>query len=355
VLFVLELWLQVDFAREIYRGVRRHSPHPFLQTTASDTVLCNSSGFRGDPITEAKQPGTFRIFTLGGSTTLGVANTYEESYPYILQKLLRERYPDARIEVQNAGAPWYSTAHMLVNYELRVRPYSPDLVIAFEAINDLYRSFSPPWLASGPFKADYSHFLGPQARLQGPDVDTVGASTPPLGSTWLFWRNVVRRFGRDPSPYRSWPENVQLVTARLQPRTVTTFRSLPVFRRNYERLVRNMMGDGVRVVVGSQPFLYSTSLAAEDRLRLYYPQLFCSEEGTYPTLESMIDGMRQYNAQAQQVAAGAHADFLDFEHAVPKNGEFFSDDVHMRVAGNAILARMVFEWIVAQGLVERRH
>jgi lysophospholipase L1-like esterase len=352
VFFVVELFLRDQFAQNLYREARRRPPHPFLQVLGGYSVAVNASGFRGDPISEEKPAGTFRIITLGGSTTLGVANLYEETYPFYLQQMLRERYPGVTIEVQNAGAAWYSTAHLLVNYELRVRRFEPDLIVVFEAINDLYRSFSPPWWASGPFRPDYAHFLGPYARLLGPDVDAISAAPRPQGDQWLLWRNLKRRFGNDPTPFDHHAANVARVTARLQARPVQTFRALPVFRRNYERLVRNMLADGHAVVVGSQPFLFAPDLSAADKALIYYPQIFCAEDGYYPTLDSMTAGMRQFNAEARGVAEAAHVEFVDFESAVPKTGEYFSDDVHLRAPANRILARIVFDWIVAERLIK---
>jgi hypothetical protein len=39
--------------------------------------------------------------------------------------------------------------------------------------------------------------------------------------------------------------------------------------------------------------------------------------------------------------------YLDFAGAVPKTTEFFIDDVHMRKAGNALIAAKAAEAIVA--------
>jgi lysophospholipase L1-like esterase len=349
---VVELVLQVRAARDVDREVRRHPPHPFLQVLPGYAVAVNPSGFRGRPIQTQKPAGAFRIIALGGSTTLGVANREDETYPYYLGALLRARYPDSVIEVENAGGAWYSTAHILVNYELRVRPYEPDLVVVFEAINDLYRSFSPPWFAVGPFRPDYSHYIGPYSRFLGPEVDDVAPSLRPLGSDWLLWRTLARAFGGDPSPFDYHPTNVAKITATLREREVRDFKSLPSFHRYYERLVRNILADGHRVVIGSQPFLYRPDLPPEERALIRYPQIFCAENGTYPTLASMEAGMRRFNAEAHAVADAAHVPFLDFEAAVPKTDRYFSDDVHLTAAGNQILAKMVFDGIVAAHLID---
>ena len=111
---------------------------------------------------------------------------YEDTYPFKLQALLRQRYPDVTIEAQNAGNAWYTTAHLLIEYQLLVRQFEPDLIVVFEAINDLYRSFSPPWWAVGEFRPDYSHYSGSVHPLPG---SRRGAWAHPLpgGPSRICW------------------------------------------------------------------------------------------------------------------------------------------------------------------------
>ena len=70
-----------------------------------------------------------------------------------------------------------------------------------------------------------------------------------------------------------------------------------------ERLVRNVLADGHRVVVASQPFLYRPDLSPSDRALIYYPQIYCAEDSFYPTLESMAAGMRQSSGAAVALSA----------------------------------------------------
>ena len=228
---VAEWKAEADYARTLYAGVRRHPPHPFLQVVPGAQVPhVNDQGFRGDALGQTRSPGTFLIFALGGSTMLGVSNTYEETYPFLLQQLLRERHPGHDIQVQNAAAAWYTTAHNVVSYDLRVRQFHPDVVLFFEAINDLMRSFSPPWFARGGFKPDYSHYLGPYARFVGPDVEF---PTPPASwlDHWLIWRNARRGFEREPSPFNQRDaDNVARLAASMKAVDDVQFRSLDSFR-----------------------------------------------------------------------------------------------------------------------------
>lgn len=345
---VTELVLQVLLANSIYREVRRRPPHPFLQVLPSGQVdHVNAAGFRGDPTQLEAAPGTFRIFTIGGSTTLGVANPYEDSYPFLLQTMLRARHPAVRIEVQNAGAAWYTSAHDLVAYEVKVRRFKPDLVVFFEAMNDLTRSFSPPWLAIDQFKPDYSHYLGPYIGLTGPNVRFAG---PP--SRWLTWSYLRQLIYREPDPrnHRD-PDNVARLAAQMQAVESPAFVSLPSFREYVDALIHAVQSDSGRIIVGSQPFLYRTDLTADERRLLFFGPIMCGDGKTYPSADAMRRGMTAYNDAAREAANRRGVRFVDFEAAVPKDMEHFSDDVHMRRPANEILARLVADAIDAEGLI----
>ena len=349
---ILETALRAGFAREVNEAARQHPPHPFLQVMASSLVAVNRHGFRGDSIEQHKAPRTFRIFTLGGSTTLGIGTaSYEDTYPFKLQTMLRQRYPDVTIEVQNAGNAWYTTAHLLIDYQLLVRQFEPDLIVVFEAINDLYRSFSPPWWAVGAYKPDYSHYLGPYIRFLGPDVGLRASASGWSVSDLLVWRRFREDLLGEPSPYRFNAANFEKLRSRLRPRTVTTFRSLDSYRNYYELLIRSIQADRRPVIMASQAFIYSEALPPEVRDSLFFAHVFCAENGLYPTMESMMSAMRMFNAAAQALADAKDVPFLDFERAVPKTRAYFSDDVHLTAAGNEVLARMVFDWIVGHSLI----
>ena len=347
-LTVTELALRTSHASSIYREVRKYPPHPFLQATpvmAAGDV--NPQGFRGDPITRAKPPLTFRVFTIGGSTTLGVNNDYRDSYPFLLQAQLRERYPGVNIEVQNAGCAWYTSAHALVSYQIFVREYEPHLVIFFEAINDMVRSFAPPWLSVGEFKEDYSHYLGPYARMLGPDA---GYSAPL--SSWLTVNVVRRRMGADPDPFNIRNrDNVARLAGRLREVDDPPFRSLASYRRFYDTVIHTVQSDGHTIFTASQPSIYRADLSPEERRLLWFAPLLSADDGTYPSLAAMERGMAMYNAAAREIAGARGVPFLDFAAAVPKTPAHFIDDVHMTSRANAILAEMVADRIEAAGLV----
>ena len=268
--------------------------------------------------------------------------------------LLRQRYPDVTIEVQNAGNAWYTTAHLLIDYQLLVRQFEPDLIVVFEAINDLYRSFSPPWWALGEFRPDYSHYLGPYSRFLGPDVGLRASASPLVLSDLLVWRRLREDLLGEPSPYRFDAANLGKAALPLAP---TNGDDLPE-PRQLSQLLRAIdpehPGRPPARHHGFSAVIYSDALPADVRDSLFFAHVFCAENGFYPTMESMMSGMQDVQRLGPGPGRGEGCPFLDFEGAVPKTRAYFSDDVHLTAAGNEILARMVFDRIVGRSLIGAR-
>jgi hypothetical protein len=232
---------------------------------------------------------------------------------------------------------------------VKVRRFKPDLVIFFEAVNDLVRSFSPPWFALGSFKPDYSHYLGPYSGLAGPQVRFAGATTRWL--TWSYLRKVIYR-EPDPRGHRD-PDNVARLAARMRPIDQPAFRSLPSFREYVDALVHAVQSDGHRIFVASQASLYRSDLSQEEERLLFFGPVMCGDGETYPSTEAMKNGMRLFNESAREIATARGVRFLDFDAAVPKTSAYFSDDAHLRRDGNVILARVAADAIDADNLIDR--
>ena len=149
-----ELLLDADFAL--------YTPHPYLgyslragysrEEYFDGRLAINSMGFRGDEFQQQKPHECLRIVCLGGSTTFSPRVENAKTYPRLLQDKLRSTCPDLQIEVINAGAPGYTSAESLINFQLRVLDLSPDMVVIYHAVNDIH-----PRVVPG-FQADYSHY-----------------------------------------------------------------------------------------------------------------------------------------------------------------------------------------------------
>jgi len=110
-------------------------------------VRINNLGFRDDrDYSLAKNENTFRILVLGDSVTFGHGAIFENTYPRLLERLLREWRPDIDWQVWNGAVPGYNTSQELAHL-LEVGPsFEPDLVVVGFYENDLTdnRPIAPP-------------------------------------------------------------------------------------------------------------------------------------------------------------------------------------------------------------------
>ncbi len=106
---------------------------------ADGSFCTNKLGFRGDEVEIPKPIGLFRILCVGGSTT-DEGPTNDETYPYLLEKYLKQVMPDFPVEVINAGLPGASSFVHLLRFPDYLA-LQPDLIVIHAGINDLQRQY----------------------------------------------------------------------------------------------------------------------------------------------------------------------------------------------------------------------
>ncbi|MDJ0867404.1 MAG: GDSL-type esterase/lipase family protein [Myxococcota bacterium] len=98
-------------------------------------VTTNALGLRS-PEVEPKQPGELRILSLGESGTFGIGVDDDQTYSARLEAVLRERLPDRRVTVLNAGVPAWSSFQSRLYLEVRGLALEPDVVLFSHEFND---------------------------------------------------------------------------------------------------------------------------------------------------------------------------------------------------------------------------
>lgn len=107
-------------------------------------VHVGRQGFRGvRDVSLAPPPNTFRIITVGGSTTFD-ANTSGDScsWPARLEQILNKSGAPLHFEVLNAGVPGFQVFDDLVRLESELYRYRPDLIVLYQGHNDLFNTLS---------------------------------------------------------------------------------------------------------------------------------------------------------------------------------------------------------------------
>lgn len=99
------------------------------------TVKINNFGFRGQDFNKEKSKDIIRIATLGASSTFGYLDSDEQTYPYLLEKILNSN-TDKKFEVYNFGIPHLESINTLALLRSEVLDFYPDIVTFYEGYND---------------------------------------------------------------------------------------------------------------------------------------------------------------------------------------------------------------------------
>jgi lysophospholipase L1-like esterase len=340
-------------------------PNPFLYSAlrpGSETRLpgsaqvdVNSLGFRGDEIAPRKPEGVFRIVALGGSTTFGYHNSIpstEETWPYKLERELRQRFPDRSIEVVNAGVPGYTLRNSLINFVARVTWLEPDLIIVYHGVNDASAFRSHEQLVRSVIDADIT-----QAHPIGLVEQTLARSYVFLDVRYRarkLWRRLA---AASPAPHTDAPESPP-VPSRSEPRPAT----LAAYERHLRQLVLVAHAAGTEVALVRQAIVTPPDCATpaqlpdpdEARLR----ELICIQLATYYRhldARGLAETLEGFARIQRSVAAEYGLAWIDADAAVPDSAEFHSDLCHFRPAGTTRVAEAIAEgltqWIAQADLV----
>jgi lysophospholipase L1-like esterase len=268
----------------------------------------------------------YRIVTIGGSTTLNKHLIKEQRYPTLLESILREKYPESKIDVFNSGMDWWTTKHSLINYVTNVHNWEPDLVIVMHAINDLYRSFSPEGYTVGDYDPSWTHFYGP----------AIFGANPPS-----YLGHINRRYFR--RILWRWYPSYRYIEVDYP---VEHYVSIEQFEENLRSLIHYVRSDGVDLILITQPSILKETMTKDERNILKFGFAFCITrqnwlKSEYPSPRSLSAAMNAFNSVIRHVAEEEDIPFVDLTEVVPRTLEYFVDDVHYTPVGSELVAQTI--------------
>ena len=98
--------------------------------------IINSQGYRGKDFTKKKNDGTIRILVFGGSSVFDIYQSEGRDWPHQVEQMLKDNGL-SNIEVINAGIPGHNTFDSFGRLFSDGWTLNPDLVILYEAWNDI--------------------------------------------------------------------------------------------------------------------------------------------------------------------------------------------------------------------------
>lgn len=290
-------------------------------------------GFHSPEIPFEKPAGTRRIAFIGGSTTFD-SGPIDKTYPHLVNEFLRNR--GLETDYINAGVGAYTSTESLINYHLRVGPWEPDLVIFYNARNDLLvsgnrlyapqnmtRLLQPPYYDTPP---ELHRTLSRISTLYALTMEFIGVHSF-RKNNW-DWRSrhdgaYAEKLGR-PETIDEFMENVR------------TERVLEVCRRNVEALAGMTGASGISLLLVGYDFhpdkIASVSIPKDRELT--------TREKQY--LGHMIEKMNRIQEETADRFPNAY--FVNLHGRISRSA--FYDDCHISLAGKHKKARIIGEFIV---------
>jgi len=134
-----------DFTKEKISAVEGTQWNNWWETKldTENMVYMNKHGFRGPEITKEKPENTYRIFSIGASTTFGSGVYDTQTYPFYLQLMYDEVDLDFDIEVINAGIPGTWSMKEASAIKNRYIDFEPDLFIVYDGAAEVMDMLHP--------------------------------------------------------------------------------------------------------------------------------------------------------------------------------------------------------------------
>ncbi len=111
-----------------------HFPAP---NTYNHLAALNDYAFRNvENVIEPRPEGALRVIAYGGSTTFSYNLRTVESWPYKLERRMRERLGNPAHQVLNGGVVSWSLGHLLERARRELPVLKPDMVLVYSGINE---------------------------------------------------------------------------------------------------------------------------------------------------------------------------------------------------------------------------
>jgi lysophospholipase L1-like esterase len=291
-------------------------------------VTTDGQGFRVTKNVDysQKQPGTVRIFAVGGSTTEQAHIDDRKTWTHLLQRKMEDLLAPAKVEIINTGLSGLRARHHVATLR-RIASYEPDVVIFLLGFNDWNRHIkdalgSPLDRALEELKP-YSFkesWAGRRLRRARRHLRAALAGTTTIVETGEYYARRSDSLSR-PEKRLFAPESVS--------------REYALY---LDRLADVCREEGFLCVFSTQPSAYREEAPEEMRRRFWMTPLNEPYTLDFP---SMIRTADLYNDHLVNFASERRVGICDTAAEMPPSTEYFYDDCHFNVGGAALFADLM--------------
>ncbi|MDY7038201.1 MAG: hypothetical protein SV375_18820 [Thermodesulfobacteriota bacterium] len=314
-------------------GINRNVPNSQFEKWA-----INELGFRGPDITHTKPEGITRIVCMGTSETFGLYESPGKEWVSQLTDILGEPH---RFQVINTSVVGLSLKQYNRYIEKYVLKIEPDIIILY---------INPFGYAVGVDNFDKRQ-TEPPNNTNNDDKEWEFSVKHIISNLRMFPKIKQTIKGIIPMQtlkrYRLWNMKRQLRKLEhthlndKKPRDVVSKENLNTFRNDLRKLIRFLCNQEIDVILVSYPALISPENIEK------YSEVFLDHRRFYIDLSiaGILDASYKFNNVIKTLAFEHGTGFVDIDSLIPKNIQYFADNVHYTNEGAELVALHLSNYI----------
>ena len=329
--------------------------HPYLGYALKENFKrgknChNSMGFRGKELTPKKE-GEIWIACIGGSTTYDdEIEDWEKAYPAQLENILQNQ--GYKVQVINAGTPGWTSWEILVDYLFRLSYLPIDILIYYEASNELSARIVYPPSAYKPDNTGtrsglpgiFKIPIWEESALIRMILISTGYTLPHLSILRIFDRPAYTNYALDFGQQNfngNYPDGI-FKTVSLE--EILQANPPIYFEQNLKHLVLLAKNKGV------QPVLVSFAL---DHSPNALKRLYGVGDDKPELVKTIFAAYDEMNDVTKEVATESGTPFFNFAQEYPNDPNLYVDSLHNNEEGARLKAQMFADFLIHSGLLSK--
>lgn len=286
----------------------------------------NSAGFHDNEFKPYKEPGIFRIISMGGSSTAEECVPDNKTWSDYLEVRLnsRSRGGIQKFEVNNFGMGGYGLRHIYNLLSNEVLSYQPDAIIIYSVANNTGYRDSTIRIRS-KFGLARSHAFGVLYGLSLPFHRTVNAMMEKRNQQMMTDKGGSELLSNAEESYDRYLYLIINLCKRNKIRLILVPepRGHPLFTQ-YNNYMNKSDQELVKMSVESEA--YSTNEAFNYSNFIFYNHMMLANHMTRIGKENGIQVVNVYPRIRTELLKGRKV-FLDFIHLTEEGGEILADEI----------------------------
>lgn len=284
-------------------------------------VKTNFLGLRDEISGYKKAKDTFRIICLGASPTFGWTVKYEDTYPYQLERLLKDKWGEEKVyEVINAGIVGYTSYQGLILLQKEILKFHPDIISVSYVVNDIDRNRF--YRSNGKSDQELEPMNSFLIKLE---------NFLEKSKFFRIWKKLVFRMQEAVVKSSEIKESSNLRTARVSPQQ---------YKNNLNAIIDIARQNGIKTVLIKMPVnlpLQHTNMSRERKIQA----LQCKKD------------IQVYNQIMETVAKRNEVPFVDcgLAFARSKDKMPFVTAIHPNAIGHKIIAAEIYTTLLNYDLL----